>query len=137
MNIGNNERKMLRLMLSKPSLKWKLEDLLKGTGWTDQVHVAGSGGHLNELGLVEIIEDKNSTVSLGTEGLRSLEQGLLESRLWNWLLSNNPENRTMKNLLDSDFERHETGPGVGILKGLGVSINQGVFTTEDLSLIHI
>ena len=59
MNLGNNERKMLRLMLSKPSIKWKLEDLLKGTGWTDQVHVAGSGRHLNELGLVEIIEDKN------------------------------------------------------------------------------
>ncbi|RJU80209.1 MAG: hypothetical protein DWB93_06245, partial [Candidatus Poseidoniales archaeon] len=95
MNLGNNERKMLRLMLSKPSIKWKLEDLLKGTGWTDQVHVAGSGGYLNELGLVEIIENKNSKVSLGPEGLRSLEQGLLESRLWNWLLSNDSENRTM------------------------------------------
>ena len=136
MNLGNNERKMLRLMLSKPSIKWKLEDLLKGTGWTDQVHVAGSGGYLNELGLVEIIENKNSKVSLGPEGLRSLEQGLLESRLWNWLLSNDSENRTMKNLLDSDFERHETGPGVGILKGLGVSINKGVFTTEDESNVN-
>ena len=136
MNLGNNERKMLRLMLSKPSIKWKLEDLLKGTGWTDQVHVAGSGGYLNELGLVEIIENKNSKVSLGPEGLRSLEQGLLESRLWNWLLSNDSENRTMNNLLDSDFERHETGPGVGILKGLGVSINKGVFTTEDESNVN-
>ena len=135
MSLGNNERKMLRLMLSKPSSKWNLEDLLKGTGWTDQVHVAGAGGYLNELGFVDITENKSSTVSLGPEGLKSVELGLLESRLWEWLLSIDPEHRTMKSLLDSDFERHESGPGVGILKGLGVSIEKGVFTTEDESTV--
>ena len=59
MSLGNNERKMLRLMLSNPSKIWELDDLLTGTGWTDQVHVAGSGGNLNEQGFVEIIENKS------------------------------------------------------------------------------
>ena len=130
MSLGNNERKMLRLMLSNPSKIWELDDLLTGTGWTDQVHVAGSGGNLNEQGFVEIIENKISSVTLGPEGIKSVEIGLLESRLWDWLISIEPNLRTMKNLLDSNFERHETGPGVGILKGLGV-------TMETVSYTHL
>ena len=127
MSLGNNERKMLRLMLSNPSKIWELDDLLTGTGWIDQVHVAGSGGNLNEQGFVEIIENKTSSVTLGPEGIKSVEIGLLESRLWDWLISMESNLRTMKNLLDSNFDRHETGPGVGILKGLGVTIEKGIF----------
>lgn len=137
MSLGNNERKMLRLMLSNPSKIWELDDLLTGTGWTDQVHVAGSGGNLNEQGFVEIIENKISSVTLGPEGIKSVEIGLLESRLWDWLISIEPNLRSMKNLLDSNFERHETGPGVGILKGLGVTIEKGIFNLGNQSNISL
>ena len=135
MSLGNNERKMLRLMLSNPSKIWELDDLLTGTGWIDQVHVAGSGGNLNEQGFVEIIENKTSSVTLGPEGIKSVEIGLLESRLWDWLISMESNLRTMKNLLDSNFDRHETGPGVGILKGLGVTIEKGIFNLGNESEI--
>ena len=43
MDIGNNERRMLRAMLSDLSKDWTLEELLTQTGWDDQVHIAGSG----------------------------------------------------------------------------------------------
>ena len=131
MNLGNNERKMLRIMLSNPLKKWNLDDLLQGTGWIDQVYVAGAGGYLSEQGLVDIAENKKSAITLGSEGLKSVEKGLLESRIWDWILSQNIKDRTMKKLLNSDFERHETGPGIGIMKGLGVSIDNGHFTSKD------
>ena len=45
-DLGNNERRMLRAMLSEPSRAWSLEQLLSATGWDDQVHVAGAGAGL-------------------------------------------------------------------------------------------
>ena len=68
MDIGNNERKMLRAMLSEPSKDWSLKELLSETGWDDQVHVAGSGAVLEEAGLVSVTEDRGAVVSLGQEG---------------------------------------------------------------------
>ena len=64
MNLGNNERKMLRIMLSNPLKKWNLDDLLQGTGWTDQVYVAGAGGYFSEQALDDITENKNSVIIL-------------------------------------------------------------------------
>ena len=55
--MSNNERTLLKFMLSEPSKNWLLEELLEGTGWDDQVHVAGSGKALSELGLVEVKEE--------------------------------------------------------------------------------
>ena len=43
MDLGNNERRMLRAMLSDSAREWTLEQLLSETGWEDQVHVAGAG----------------------------------------------------------------------------------------------
>ena len=81
MDIGNNERRMLRAMLSDPSKEWTLGQLLSETGWEDQVHVAGAGKKLELEGLVELSESTYRMVSLGDEGQRASEIGLLESCL--------------------------------------------------------
>ena len=80
MNIGNNERRLLKVMLSEPSKSWNLEELLSNTGWSDQVHVAGAGKSLEESGLVEVEESRTTLISLGDKGANALEEGLLESR---------------------------------------------------------
>lgn len=131
MKLGNNERSMLRAMLSDPSRKWPLKDLLKETGWVDQVHVAGSGKALQEEKLVEIEETRSRLVSLGPEGIKASQEGLLESRLWDWINQQDESGRTMESLMSSGFERSETGPGVGLLKGMGVQIESGNFIVED------
>ena len=68
MDLGNNERRMLRVMLSEPPRSWSLEQLLSATGWDDQVHVAGAGAGLEKAGLVEVSEERVYSVSLGQEG---------------------------------------------------------------------
>ena len=131
MNIGNNERRLLKVMLSEPSKSWNLEELLSNTGWSDQVHVAGAGKSLEESGLVEVEESRTTLISLGDKGANALEEGLLESRLWDWISNQPPESRNMSSLVSSGFSRGEAGPGIGILRGLGVSIVDGSFVAND------
>lgn len=133
MDLGNNERRMLKAMLSKPNQEWSLEQLLSVTGWNDQVHVAGAGKGLQEEGMVEVKETTSRLVSLGEEGNRAYENGLLESRLWDWIRSVEEDQRNMGSLISSGFDRKESGPGIGILKGLGVEIVSGnlVFSDEE------
>ena len=66
-------------------------------------------------------------ITLGTEGLKAIENNLLEKRIWDWILSQNEDNRTMNELFKAGFGRHEAGPGIGLLKSLGVSIEKGIF----------
>ena len=77
MNLANNERRMLKGMLSEPKNKWTLDQLLSVTGWDDQVHVAGAGKSLQEEGLVEIKESTSRLVSLGSEGKKAVHDSLL------------------------------------------------------------
>lgn len=131
MDLGNNERRMLKVMLSKSNKKWTLEQLLDATGWEDQVHVAGAGKCLEELGLVDVEEILATSISLGPEGRMAAKNGLLESRLWEWICNREEGYRTMKELMSSGFDRGETGPGIGILKGLGVGIESGKLVYSD------
>ena len=133
MDLGNNERRMLKAMLSKPNQEWSLEQLLSVTGWNDQVHVAGAGKGLQEEGMIEVKETTSRLVSLGEEGNKAYEDGLLESRLWDWIRSVEEDQRNMGSLISSGFDRKESGPGIGILKGLGVEIVSGnlVFSDEE------
>ena len=128
MSLGNNEKKMLRSMRSKQENVWTLEELLEITQWNDQVHVAGAGKSLDENGFVETIEKNLKFITLGAEGLKAAENSLLEKRIWDWILSQKENNRTMNELFSAGFERHEAGPGIGLLKSLGVSIEKGIFT---------
>ena len=116
MNLGNNERRMLKVMLSDSNRKWTLSELLEATGWDDQVHVAGAGKGLQEAGMVDIQESTSSLASLGEEGKRAVKEGLLESRLWDWIRNASEEQRNMGALMSSGFDRSETGPGQGDLK---------------------
>ena len=101
------------------------------TKWTDQVHVAGAGQALNEEGLVEITESSSRTVALGPEGVNAATNGLLEERIWNWLLQSKESERNMQGLFSAGFERYEAGPGVGLLKSLGVKVESGSFVWQD------
>ena len=76
---------MLRAVLSDSSRKWTLGEILEATEWSDQVHVAGAGQALNEAGLVEISESSSRRVGLGPEGQKAASDGLLESRIWDWV----------------------------------------------------
>ena len=123
-DLGNNERRMLKAMLDDPDSVWKLSDLLEACEWKDQAHVAGAGLGLEEAGLLEINEIPSRHISLGTEGRKAVEHGLLESRLFEWLLERDSSQRTMREL-SSNFEKSESGPGIGLLKKLGVEISKG------------
>ena len=87
------------------------------------------------MGLVEkeyasVKEDESSKVRLGSEGIRALQEGLLEKRLMDWLTSVEPEQRTMA-ALSAAFDKSESGPGVGLLRGLGAVIESGVLVFSD------
>ena len=129
--MSNNERTLLKFMLSEPSRTWTLDELLSGAGWDDQVHVAGSGMALSELGLVTVNEEIEAFVSLGEEGVNAHREGLLEFRIWNCLSSLPESERTMDRLFEEGFERHEAGPGIGLLKSMGLSIDSGRLVVED------
>ena len=122
---------MLKAMLSDSERFWTLNGILSGTDWEDQAHVAGAGKALEEAGMVEITESTSKTVFLGQEGKKAANDGLLESRLWEWLKSRDEKGRSLEELMSAGFERSETGPGVGILKGLGVSIDSGILVVSD------
>ena len=85
MELGNNERRMLRAMLGAPARSWLLSDLLEATGWSDQVHVAGAGTTLAEAGLVEISERPSRSSNLGLDaecgGGGPHDAGLVRRRL--------------------------------------------------------
>ena len=68
--MSNNDRVMLKAMLTNPSKEWKIQELLDSTGWDDQVYVAGSGQSLSESGLVVVTENHRRMVSLDFEGKR-------------------------------------------------------------------
>ncbi len=126
----NPERRMLRVMQQKENHEWTLEEILSACEWTDQAVAVGAGHGLSNTGLVNTSESSSALVRLADEGLKARENGLLEARIWNWLSkSDTPD---MKGL-QSEFERHEAGPGVGLLKRLGVQLENGVFTSANPS----
>jgi len=128
----NPERKMLGVMQSDATKKWSLTEVLEACNWNDQAVAVGAGHGLTNYGLAETVEHVVRTVSPGSEGSKALQEGLLEQRLWTWI--KNAESPSMANL-QSAFERHEAGPGVGLLKRIGVSLNAGVFEAADAASV--
>ena len=124
----NPERRMLKMMQNDKSKIWSLEDVLDGCKWNDQAVAVGAGLGLSNLGFVETFESVETLVKLSSEGVNALENGLLEARLWDWISnSDNPDMAT----LQQSFERHEAGPGVGLLKRIGVTLEGGKFSTDN------
>jgi phenylalanyl-tRNA synthetase alpha chain len=47
------------------------------------------------------------------------------------MISQIEKKRTMSELFNAGFERYEAGPGIGLLKSIGVSIENGIFTFDN------
>ena len=128
-NLLNPERRMLRAMqLSEASRSWDLDGILAACDWTDQAVAVGAGHGLQNHGLVDVSEERLGEIRLDVAGEQAVEAGLLEARLWAWIQEQ--EVATMQGL-QSAFERHEAGPGVGLLKQLGVGIEGGQLVAAD------
>ena len=125
--LTNPERRMLRV-LKKRQESWSLEEILEACEWSDQAVAVSAGHGLSNYEYVKMNETSVTGVILGDEGEKAASDGLLEARLWEFIQAN--PNASMKDL-SSNFERHEAGPGVGLLKGLGVAIEGGLFTCDN------
>ena len=128
-NLLNPERRMLLTMQQQPTrASWNLDELLEACQWRDQAVAVGAGHGLQNHGLVDVVEHRTSEIRLDEEGERAVNNGLLEQRLWTWI--SGQESATMQ-ALQGAFERHEAGPGVGLLKQLGVTLDGGVLRAND------
>lgn len=128
-NLLNPERRMLRAMqLSDADRSWDLAALLAACDWTDQAVAVGAGHGLQNHGYVSLMEHEHREIRLDSEGEKAVENGLLEQRLWTWITAQGTA--TMQGLQEA-FERHEAGPGVGLLRQLGVSIEAGALVAPD------
>lgn len=124
----NTERRMLKAMLVNPGHAWTLDEILASCDWQDQAIAVGAGLGLADKGLVTAIESVSTEVRLAANGQTAIQTGLLEGRLWDWLSST--EHPTINKLQDS-FEKHESGPGVGLLKKLGITLDSGRFSFDN------
>ena len=129
--LTNPERRMLRAMQARDG-EWTLSEILETCDWDDQAIAVSAGHGLSNHGYVKIAESSEKSVILGSEGEKAAENGLLEAKIWDFIQSK--ENATMKDLSEK-FERHEAGPGVGLLKRLGVSLEGGSFSYDDAESI--
>jgi phenylalanyl-tRNA synthetase alpha chain len=128
----NPERRMLRAMqLSEPDRSWDLESLLAACDWTDQAVAVGAGHGLENHGLVNLDEQVLREISLDVAGEDAQENGLLEHRIWTWMNGFDEGASPSMQGLQAAFERHEAGPGVGLLKQLGVSIEGGLLVASN------
>ena len=128
----NPERRMLRVMQSRGQHKWTLAEILSECNWTDQAVAVGAGHGLTNAGFAKTNETNSEIIRLAEEGRKAIENGLLEARLWKWISESDSPKMSD---LQSQFERHEAGPGVGLLKRLGVQLEGGVFVSENPSLV--
>ena len=128
----NPERRMLRVMQGKSGHDWTLAEILSACEWVDQAVAAGAGHGLSNAGFVSTTETSSAIVRLADEGQKAKDNGLLEARIWKWI--SDSESPSMADL-QSQFERHEAGPGVGLLKRLGVQLEGGVFVAADPSAV--
>jgi hypothetical protein len=132
-NLLNPERRMLLAMQrAGTGTVWSLGEVLAACEWTDQAVAVGAGHGLQNHGLVTVEETVLREVHLDVEGERAVDQGLLEQRLWNWILQ---QDSPSMQALQQAFERHEAGPGVGLLKQLGVALEGGVFSAADADAV--
>ena len=131
--LTNPERRMLRTLKTRKD-EWNLDEILHACEWGDQAIAVSAGHGLTNLGLAKTLETSQKDVILGSEGEKALQNGLLESRLWAFIQSN-PET-SMKDLAQN-FEKNEAGPGVGLLKGIGVSLHGGSFSYSNPEQVNL
>ena len=128
--LTNPERRMLRAMLTAPNEVYTLDRIMDTCDWNDQAVAVGAGQGLSDKGLLDVEETVRRIIHPGQEGHNAIANGLLESRLWSWISSQ--DEPTMAKM-QAKFERYEAGPGVGLLKKIGVQLEAGTFVVEDTS----
>ncbi len=129
--LTNPEKRLLRTLKTKHE-DWSLEEILTACEWDDQAIAVSAGHGLSNHGFVKISESSKRDIILGVEGQNALANGLLEERLWEFIQKSNEV--TMADI-SKNFEKHEAGPGIGLLKGLGVSIAGGKISFDDGNFI--
>ncbi len=130
--LTNPERRMLRAMLDAPDAIHSLSQVMNACNWNDQAVAVGAGQGLSDKGLAETQESVRRTIHPGKEGQNAIANGLLEARLWAWISS---QDKPTMAKLQAKFERHEAGPGVGLLKKLGIQLDAETFVCEDSSAL--
>ena len=77
-SLANPERRLLKVMQSQErSLAWTIRGIMTACGWSDQAKAAGAALGLVEAGYAQIEESSETRWSLGAEGKKALEGGLL------------------------------------------------------------
>ncbi len=132
-NLVNTERRMLKAMLVDSGKNWTLDEILDSCNWQDQAVAVGAGQGLANKGYAEVNEVVSTEVRLASQGESAMNEGLLEARLWQWFKST--DEATMANMQQS-FEKHEAGPGIGLLKKLGITMETGKFTCADEAMVE-
>lgn len=128
--LNNPEKRMLRVIQSDSNRDWTVSELCKKTGFKDQAIIVGAGQGLVEQELLKGSEVHRLFWKLGKEGEKANSEGLLETKLWEWVLSSG--DTSMKSLHSSSIvEKHEIGIGVGLLKSLGISLTNGYFLAPE------
>ena len=126
--LTNPELLLLRAIIEEGSQHIPIDAVMVD----DQAIVVTASHGLKQHGLLTIDESIEIGYELGVEGEHALEHGLLENRIWEWISTQ--KNPTMQGL-NNAFERHEAGPGVGLLKQLGVTIDNGTFCAANPTAI--
>ena len=126
--LSNNERRLLRVMKSNAQGEWTVEMILNVCEWNDQAIAVGAAQGLAEKNLTEVRENHSTVVRSLENATKAIENGLLEQRIFDWIQSNDESSMAQ---FQKTFERHEAGPGVGLIKKLGVQIQEGLFTVVE------
>ena len=132
-NLVNTERRMLKAMLEDANKNWTLGEILDSCDWHDQAVAVGAGQGLANKGYAEVSEIVSTEVRLAPQGESAMNEGLLEARLWQWFKST--DEATVANMQKS-FEKHEAGPGIGLLKKLGITMETGKFTCANEAMVE-
>ena len=125
--LTNPEKRLLRALKTRQD-EWTLDEILTACNWDDQAIAVSAGHGLSNHGFVKINETSNRDVILGPEGEKALENGLLEARLWDFISKSNDVSMAD---ISKHFEKHEAGPGIGLLKGLGITLVAGKISFSD------
>ena len=73
LDLGNNERIMLKAMLSDSERPWTMGEILSATDWEDQVFAAGAGKTLEEAGLLPALHERH-TAQIAARGPGSIAE---------------------------------------------------------------
>ncbi|MEK9730849.1 MAG: phenylalanine--tRNA ligase subunit alpha [Candidatus Poseidoniales archaeon] len=127
-HLSNNERRLLRNMKDDHSKSWDVASILEQCQWNDQAIAVGAAQGLVEKGLLEEDEQHSTMVRRLQNGDNALQQGLLEQRIFSWIESSEEPSMAA---FQQQFDRSEAGPGIGLMKKLGMQTESGMLSFVD------